>query len=304
MMCFDEWNSCILSNCGHYYSRPLKNTRREVGDFRLRRRHGVEIAEIACEIDQVERLHAGIRRDDHEYLFLLMVKSGRMQVVHNSRDEVLAPGDSLLMDSTRTAELSFERRAASFLSVHLPRSLCLEAGTPGRAAGRRVAGTHPLRASLAALIDGDGQEEAQADYLFDFIAMMYRPEERAGDAAGFRDRQGRFRHIGEVIERNLADSAFSIETLARLVHMSRRQVQREFRDNGTTFTRLLCERRTRLVACHLRRAAGLRLRPAISDLAYRAGFGDLSHFNRSFREIHGLSPRGYYAACLQKTAVH
>ncbi|MEZ5869324.1 MAG: helix-turn-helix domain-containing protein [Defluviimonas denitrificans] len=304
MMCFEEWNNCILSNCGHYYSTPLKHARKNVGYFQLRRRHGVDIAEMQCEIDQIERQRVGIRRDDHEYLFLLMPKSGEMNVVHNGRQEVLTPGDSLLMDSTRTAELNFNGRAASFLSVHLPRSLCLEGGTRDPATGRRIARAHPLRASLSALIDGEGPDEAHADYLFDFIAMMFRAEDRSGDVTGFRDRHGRFRYICDTIERHVADSDFTVERLAGLVHMSRRQLQRDFRDNGTTFTRVLCERRMKLVVSHLRRAAGLKLRPAISDLAYRAGFSDLSHFNRSFRQLYDVSPGGYYEECLRSLQGH
>jgi len=304
MMCFEEWNSCILSNCGHYYSKPLKNSRKNVGNFRLRRRHGVDIAEMECEIDQIERLRAGIRRDDHEYMFLLMQKTGEMQIAHNGREALLTPGDSLLMDSTLPAELTFNGNSASFLSVHLPRSLCLEGVARDPATGRRVARAHPLRPSLEALIDAGGPDEAHADYLFDFIAMMFRAEDRAGDAAGFRDRHGRFRHICDTIDRHISESDFTIERLAGLVHMSRRQLQRDFRDNGTTFTRVLCERRMKLVLGHLHRAAGLNLRPAISDLAYRAGFSDLSHFNRSFRQIYDMSPGGYYDQCLQARREH
>ncbi len=299
MMCFEEWNNCILSNCGHYYSKPLKNTRKQVGDFKLRRRHGVDIADLHCEIDQIERLRAGIRRDDHEYLFLLMPKSGEMCVSHNGREEVLTAGDSLLMDSTLTASMIFDGRATTLMSVHLPRSLCLEGARHDLATGRRVPGTHPLRASLQALIDSDGPDDTPADYLFDFIGMMYRTGERAGDVAGFRDRHGRYRYICNTIERHISESDFSIERLAALVHMSRRQLQRDFRDNGTTFTRVLCERRMKLVVSHLRRAAGMNLRPSISDLAYRAGFSDLSHFNRSFRQLYEISPGGYYDECLK-----
>lgn len=304
MMCFDEWNSCILNNCGHYYSKPVKNTRKPVGIFSLRRRHGVDIADMQCEIDQIERLRAGIRRDDHEYLFLLMQKSGEMRVAHNGREEVLMAGDSLLMDSTRTAELRFDGKASSFLSVHLPRSLCLEGRGASPVTGRRMDRAHPLRPSLDALMNGEGHGDTHADYLFDFIAMMFRPDERPGDAASFRDRHGRFRYICDTIERHVPDSDFTIERLAGLVHMSRRQLQRDFRDNGTTFTRVLCEARMKLVASHLRRAARQKQRPAISDLAYRAGFSDLSHFNRSFRQLYQLSPGGYYEDHLQTLIEH
>jgi AraC family transcriptional regulator len=53
-----------------------------------------------------------------------------------------------------------------------------------------------------------------------------------------------------------------------------------------------------LVAARLRRAAGLLLgsdRP-VTDIAYDAGFGDLSNFIRTFRRATGASPRAFRAA--------
>ncbi|MBU3028740.1 helix-turn-helix domain-containing protein [Paracoccus marinaquae] len=304
MMCFDEWSNCVLANCGHYYSRPVRTGRGGIGDFRLRNRHGVDIAEMNCQIDRIERLRAGIRRDDSEYLFLLLQKTGEMGVIHNGREEVLRPGDGLLMDSTRTAELRFEGRDASFSSVHLPRELCLEGRADAPAIGRRVSPGHPLHSSLMTLLAENGADETPADYLFDFIGLMFRAERSPTSAAGFRDRHGRFRFICETVERHLPDPDFSVEQLAVMVRMSRRQLQRDFCDNGTTFTRFLFERRLKLVASHLRRAAQLDQQPSISDLAYRAGFNDLSHFNRGFRQRYDMSPGGYHADHARRRANH
>lgn len=304
MMCFEDWSGSILSNCGHYHSKPVRNVRNGVGDFKIRRRHEVDIAEMTCEsgrIDRIDRHRADIRRDDREYLFLLLWQSGGVGIVHNGREETLMPGDCLLMDSTRPAELLFQGCHASFASVHLPRALYMEGRAHPPATGRRVERSHPLCASLVNLLSDDGSEDAHADYLFDFVALMFRMEEPGGQAGRFRDRLGRFRFICDTIDRHLMDADFSIEQLASLVHMSRRQLQRDFSDHGTTFTRFLSDRRMKLVASHLRRAAHMRKRPAISELAYRSGFSDLSHFNRGFRKSFGMSPGNYHAECLAET---
>lgn len=307
MMCFDEWSSCILSNCGHYNSKPMKHATNSVGNFKLHHRQGIGIVELECHsgrIDRIERFRADIQRDDSEYLFLLVQKSGEVGIAHNGREERLMPGDSLLMDSTRAAELRFDGKAVSMMSVHLPRGICLEGRAHSLATGQRVARAHPLSASLLNLLFDDGQQESQTDYLFDFVALMFRNHEQPANAAGFRDRHGRFRYICDRIERHLPDASFSIEQLAALVHMSKRQLQRDFSDNGTTFTRLLNERRMKLVASHLGRSARMNQRPAISDLAYRAGFSDLSHFNRGFRQFYGTTPSDYHADCRSRRFDH
>ncbi|TPE53266.1 helix-turn-helix domain-containing protein [Amaricoccus solimangrovi] len=302
MMCFEEWRNCILSNCGHYYSSPLRGGHGGMGDFQLRRRFGIDIAEIECRIDRIDRQREGIRRDDNEYLFLLVQKSGETILVHDGHEEALTAGDCVLMDSTRPAELRYEGRAASFTSVHLPRGLCLEGRTAAPVAGRRVGKSHPLRPSLLALLspsDSDESVEISGDYLFDFVALMFRSEAPVGDATRFRDRHGRFHYIRGMVERHLRDPEFSIEQLASLVHMSRRQVQRDFSDNGTSFTRFLSDRRAKLTASHLRRAAQMNERPAIAELAFRVGFSELSHFNRVFRASYGMSPSDYHANCVE-----
>lgn len=196
----------------------------------------------------------------------------------------------------------FQGCEASFISVHLPRALYLEGRSQPPATGRRIDRTHPLRASLINLLSEDGTEDAPADYLFDFIALMFRAEDPGPDANRFRDRLGRFRFICDTIDRHLINPDFSIEGLAKLVHMSRRQLQRDFSDHGTTFTCILSERRMKLVASHLRQAAYMNKRPAIADLAYRSGFNDLSHFNRGFRKTFGTSPGSYHADCLSEAA--
>ena len=68
-----------------------------------------------------------------------------------------------------------------------------------------------------------------------------------------------------------------------------RYVQRLFESDGTTFSEFLVGQR-------LARAHRLLCEPnlghmAISEIAYDAGFGDLSYFNRRFRRLYGLTPR-------------
>ena len=303
MMGFEEWRNCILSHCGSYRSMPAGRGDAGTGSFHLHRRHGIDIAEMACRIDRIERQPADIRRDSHEYLFLLIQKSGRTKVTHNGQEVGLDPGDCLIMDSTLPAELRYDGQASAFTSVHLPRGLCLERRATPPEPGRRITRAHPLYPGLMNLLgEGAAEGEGVADYLFDFVALMFRPEAPAAHAGGFRDRLGRYRFIRDMLERHLCDSDLTLDRLAAMVHMSRRQLQRDFSDNGTTFSRLLAERRVRLAASHLRHDAQLGGRLAIADLAFRVGFSDLSHFNRSFREHYGLSPSGYRADCRRDAA--
>ncbi|MEX0302445.1 MAG: helix-turn-helix transcriptional regulator, partial [Leisingera sp.] len=89
----------------------------------------------------------------------------------------------------------------------------------------------------------------------------------------------------------------TVDALAASTGLSRRQLQREFQENGTTFTNCLTRTRLAAVAGKLRHAARLGHRVAIAQIAYGAGFGDISHFNRVFRQQYGFSPRGFLSTC-------
>lgn len=97
------------------------------------------------------------------------------------------------------------------------------------------------------------------------------------------------------IQRSLGDHAFDINRLARRHKVSPRYIQMLFADSGTTFTEFLRQQR-------LAKAYRLLSDPAmagqnVADLAYAAGFGDLSHFNRAFRRHFGATPREIRINC-------
>jgi len=78
--------------------------------------------------------------------------------------------------------------------------------------------------------------------------------------------------------------------LARQAHVSQSHLGFLFRSElGTTFKLLLQQQRIEHAKQLLR--GGQRLR--ITDVALQVGFGDLSHFEKSFRRLVGVSPRSY-----------
>jgi AraC family transcriptional regulator len=106
-------------------------------------------------------------------------------------------------------------------------------------------------------------------------ALALRDEQRAADAMRWLDA-----HAGDDV--GLADAAAAVGVGAFHFLRTFRRV------TGVTPHQYL-------VAARLRRAAGLLLgsdRP-VTDIAYDAGFGDLSNFIRTFRRATGASPRAF-----------
>lgn len=85
-----------------------------------------------------------------------------------------------------------------------------------------------------------------------------------------------------------ANPGLRLVALAARQRVTPRYVQLLFEDAGTTFTAYA--RDERLNHAHRMLCDARYSRWTISAIAYRAGFGDLSHFNHVFRRRYGATP--------------
>ncbi|WP_249694363.1 AraC family transcriptional regulator [Stappia sp. WLB 29] len=131
---------------------------------------------------------------------------------------------------------------------------------------------------------------AIARHVHDLAAMVMTgsPElamalvDRGGRAAA------RLAAIKADIVSRLSDSTLSVTTVAARFAITPRYVARLFEQDGTTFTAFVLEQR-------LSRARSLLMDPnksgqSISTLALASGFGDISYFNKRFRQRYSATP--------------
>lgn len=126
------------------------------------------------------------------------------------------------------------------------------------------------------------------------LALEQRLDRPARETAGIGG--ARLAMIKEDIARNLTDPELDIDTIARRQGVSPRYVQRLFEREGTTFSEYL--RAARLDFARDTLAAGDPR--TISAIAFDAGFGDLSHFNKAFRRRFGATPSDIRTAALRR----
>jgi AraC-like DNA-binding protein len=94
-----------------------------------------------------------------------------------------------------------------------------------------------------------------------------------------------------------ANPALSLQSLAAQQNLTPRYIQKLFEAEGTTFTAYALEFRLGR-AYEMLSARGL-AGWTIGAIALCAGFGDVSHFNRSFRRRFGASPSDVRAEALR-----
>ncbi|MGB0413594.1 MAG: response regulator transcription factor [Coraliomargarita sp.] len=118
----------------------------------------------------------------------------------------------------------------------------------------------------------------------DYVAEMPRvPELHSRVDRDFWDR------LCEILRDNHADPEFNIDSLASDLNMSQRSAQRKIKALvDLTPVQLIAEYRLNKVEALLRDT-----RVNVTELAFKVGFGDLSHFYRIFKRKYGMSPSLY-----------
>jgi AraC-like DNA-binding protein len=142
----------------------------------------------------------------------------------------------------------------------------------------------------ASKLDAVGQQ-ISAQHLIDLVGILFGAR---GDQKDLIVKRGyspaRVELMKTEVLKNLDRAELCIDDIARANGLSTRQAQRMFAQSGTTYTQFVLEQRLAL-------AQRLLLDPRskhrkVSDIAYSAGFNDLSYFNRTFRRRFGTSPAG------------
>ena len=95
------------------------------------------------------------------------------------------------------------------------------------------------------------------------------------------------------IDRDSNDPDLSAATLARKFHCSERYVHKLFTGTGRSVGEHVNDKR--IVAC-TRDLLDNRRNRTIAEIAFAAGFRDISHFNRLFKRSSGLAPREFRRA--------
>ena len=132
--------------------------------------------------------------------------------------------------------------------------------------------------------------QAVVQHMHDLAALALGAKGDAREVAQARGvRAARLQAVRQDIAAHFSQTGFSVADVARRQGVSPRYLQMLLAEEGQSFSMLVQEARLDL-------ARRLLANPRhdgtpISDVAMLVGFGDLSHFNRSFRRRFGMTPR-------------
>jgi AraC family transcriptional activator of tynA and feaB len=236
-------------------------------------------------------------RADSKEIFICRQFAAALKLEQNGRQTRLDPGDITLLDPRLPYSGEF-LPGAEMLVLKAPRAL-VEARVGStwdmmaysiRPPGGEIA---LLSAYLAALpscvdtLDRAAQQIAQ-DHVIDLLGMSLLVATHRSRPGVSSARMIALLKIRAAIEARLSDPALNAATVAVAAGISQRYANTVLSGEGTSLRRLIFTRR--LARCRSALEDPLQRHRTVSDIAYRWGFSDMTHFGRAFRAAYGLLP--------------
>jgi AraC-like DNA-binding protein len=266
-------------------------------EFAVRRLPGLGL--IAGELYGIRHDHTRRRAGDANDDFSIHLNlSGRSIVTGRNREITLADGDAVLLNYGE-ARVITRPEHVRYAIARIPRAaLAPLVRDIDDAVMRPIpcgSGALSLLTSyVGALIDDPALEAADMRRLFvtqlcDLVAVTIGATRDADAAAEGRGlRAARLRAIKDDIETHLARDDLSPLVVARRQRISDSYIRKLFEGEGTSFSAYVLGRR--LARAHRMLSDPRRADRSIASIAFAAGFGDLSYFNRTFRRTFGATP--------------
>jgi AraC-like DNA-binding protein len=126
-------------------------------------------------------------------------------------------------------------------------------------------------------------------HIIDLMVLAATPHQSVGESNLSAVAAVHLHAIFDHIASHFSDPELSPSKVAQTMRISTRYLQRLLKTSGTSFTAHVTELRLKHALMLLTAHCG---NDRISDIALRAGFSDVSHFNRLFRSRFGDTPKG------------
>lgn len=235
------------------------------------------------------------RLGDGDDTLCLMVKSaGHMALRQGRHEAVPGVGDGMLLVYQQPSRISF--RDATYLSVRVPRRAVSMLVDVDAAAGQRIPGDTAALMLLRQYVAGLPQRLSDptlgalvATHVYDLMALAIGATGESREIA--RGRGLRAARLASIKADVMRDPTQPIEQVAHRQGITPRYVQRLLEEDGTTFGEFVTGQR--LDAARSMLGSPRFAARSIADIAFEAGFHDLSHFNRRFRRRYGITPSEY-----------
>jgi len=268
------------------------------GSIRSDRIGRLLVAKVRSTAQDIRRTPRDISPSEEEYFHVLLVASGAGRVSQDGRHAEFRPGDWVAFDSFRPVQLLFESDWDA-CSLSFPRETVQLSESERRLmTARRMDGSTGVTGVVSRfLLDlartsehvPAAQSEPALRQASDLVASLLSDYAAPSEAArGCRQRTLMLR-IKDYIGQRLCDPRLGPPEVAAAANISVRYLHKLFEAEHHSVSQYI-------KGLRLERSRRELLDPRLNDrpiaaVAFGCGFGDLSGFNRSFKDAYGTSPR-------------
>jgi AraC family transcriptional regulator, positive regulator of tynA and feaB len=255
----------------------------------------IRVSRVTATKHRVLRLRSHIARSRDDLCFMNLQLAGIGRYLQRSHVQICGPGDMALVDTTEPFEIANSNDFRLFCfavprrvlpSCVLPRPrLKITATEMGRALSRTLVSYAELCLSSPRSSDLPALAGAHiVDLLCHAPSTLEQvPSESVSTPVLLS-------MMMDYVDRHVADPDLSAAVLARRFHCSERYVHKLFSTTGQTVGEHINNKRIQFCARHL---LGAPRGKTIAEIAYAAGFRDISYFNHLFKRSHGMAPREF-----------
>jgi AraC-like DNA-binding protein len=249
------------------------------------------------------RTRAMLAADASDDIGMIVNLGGDHRVTHGQQELMLGDGEATIL-SLGEVWSSTHRPPGNILALRVPRARfaplvnrlddCYFRPIPRSTPALRL-----LTDYVEVVRGGDATRSPElqplvVSHIHDLMAVAVGATRDAAETARDRGlRSARLHAIKQDIASNLDGGDLSVGALAFRNGCNPRFIQRLFEAEGTTLTEYVLARR--LARAHRMLTDPRRAGEKISAIALDAGFGDISYFNRVFRQVYGDTPSGVRA---------
>lgn len=229
--------------------------------------------------------------DGEDSICLMMKTSGHMALTQGRREGVPGLGDGVLLVYREPAVLQFVE--ATYVCVRVPFGAIATLANVEAASARCIPGNCEALSLLRSYVEHlpDRITDPQlgrlsAIHVHDLVALALGATGESREMA--KRRGGRAARLEAIKADAIENITLDIDQIAARQGISPRYIQMLFEEAGTTFSQFALTRR-------LDAARRMLLSPrhahwSIASIALEAGFNDLSHFNRRFKQRYLMTP--------------
>ncbi len=300
-----QWREWVWSHFGGLDSDLYGDTTFD-GHIAAARAGDVVLTRLEANRHRVLRTPEMARKSDAGYIKIVAPWQGNAGVEQAGRQAWVRPGSWTLYDTSGSYTVSNPERSNHLIvmvpkAAVLSRDLRLEPLMARQAGGQsgisRVA-LDTMRSTYQELPHMSADAARGAGELITQLVRLSL-QELAGQTSATTQQMALRDRVLDFVAQHLHEPGLTIERIAQALNCSKRLLHNAFAGDEDTLAGTI--QRLRLEACVRTLRDPAQHTRAITDIALGAGFNNLSHFSRVFRQHTGFSPRDFREASQAKS---